>query len=405
MTTSTDERATYREVFAVPEFRVLFTGYGIFLIGETVQMLALSVLIYAATGSPLLAALAYVAGFLPHAIGGTFLLSIADRWRPRMLMVAYDLVRLGVAIVLAVGVLSPRAMIALVFAVGTFAPAATAARTALLPELLTGDAYVLGRSVFTATAGATQVLGFGLGGFLLSSVGPYGALWLAAGACAMRAMVTRFGLPDWPARVAGISGAVRQTWRVNRQLLADRNLRGLILAQLLPGGLLVGAEGVIVPYTAGLGVPASAGVLFMSAAAGMLAGDLVVARLIDPARRERLTPWLSALLGIPPLVFLLRPGIVASAVLFAVATAGFSYHLGLARRFVDAVPQATRGQAFGLVTTGMMTVQGAAVAVAGGLAELLPPGMVMAIAGGASLLATAALFPQLRGTGLAGGSS
>jgi hypothetical protein len=100
-------------------------------------------------------------------------------------------------------------------------------------------------------------------------------------------------------------------------------------------------------------------------------------------------------------VFLLRPGIVVSAVLFAVATAGFSYHLGLARRFVDAVPQATRGQAFGLVTTGMMTVQGAAVAVAGGLAELLPPGTVMAIAGGASLLATAALFPQLRGTGSA----
>jgi hypothetical protein len=395
MRTEADRPATYREVFVVREFRVLFAGFGIFIIGETVQMLALSVLIYTVTGSALFAALAYVAGFLPYAIGGTFLISIADRWRPRTLMVAYDLVRLGVAVTLALGALPPGAMIALVFAVGTFAPVATAARTALLPMLLHGDAYVLGRSVFTVTSGATQVLGFGLGGLLLSSVGPYGALWSAAGACAVRATLTLFGLPDWPARSTRSAGAVRQTWRVNRQLLADPRVRGLLVAQWLPGGLLVGAEGVIVPYTAELGMPAAAGALFMSAATGMLAGDLVVARLVGPTRRERLTPSLAALLGVPPLLFLMRPGVAVSAMLFAVATAGFAYHLGLARRFVDAVPEATRGQAFGLVTTGTMTVQGAAAAAAGGLAELLPPGVVIAIAGASSLLATAALFRHL----------
>ncbi|WP_345407112.1 hypothetical protein [Nonomuraea salmonea] len=63
-------RATYREVFAVGQFRVLFTGYTLYLGGETVKMLALSVTVYAGTGSPLLAALAYVAGFLPYALGG-----------------------------------------------------------------------------------------------------------------------------------------------------------------------------------------------------------------------------------------------------------------------------------------------------------------------------------------------
>ncbi|WP_051753228.1 hypothetical protein [Streptosporangium amethystogenes] len=66
-------RATYREVFAVRQFRVLFTGYALFLGGETVKMLALSVTVYASTGSPLLAALAYAAGFLPYALGGTLL--------------------------------------------------------------------------------------------------------------------------------------------------------------------------------------------------------------------------------------------------------------------------------------------------------------------------------------------
>lgn len=82
-TTSVAPRpATYREVFAVGQFRVLFGSYTLFLIGETVRILALSVTVYAATGSPLMSALAYAAGFLPYALGGALLLALADH-RPR----------------------------------------------------------------------------------------------------------------------------------------------------------------------------------------------------------------------------------------------------------------------------------------------------------------------------------
>lgn len=55
--------------------------------------------------------------------------------------------------------------------------------------------------------------------------------------------------------------------------------------------------------------------------------------------------------------------------------------VGLARRFVDAVPDHLRGRAFGLVTTGMTTTQGAAATAAGALAEILAPGLVIAAAG------------------------
>ncbi|SCL20851.1 Major Facilitator Superfamily protein [Micromonospora nigra] len=430
--------ATYRDVFGVAEFRVLFAGFGTFLIGETVKMLALSVLVYERTGSGLLAALAYVTGFLPHALGGVFLLALADRWPPRTLIVSYDLLRLAMVAVLASGVLAPPAMLGLVAVVGLFAPVSGAARSALLPEVLHGDAYVLGRSLFTVAAGGTQVAGFAVGGLLLGLVGPYGALWLTAATCGLSALLVGAGLGDRPARArptppapdpavpvaagpatsvtagpagpapAGASGpagaapagpvragAVRETLRVNRQLLADRRIRGLLLAQWLPGSLLVGAEAVAVPYAAGLGPGASAGVLLMAGAAGMLVGDLVVGRFVAPARRERWTPWLAVLLGVPMLAFVARPGLAAGAVLFAVATAGFAYQLGLARRFLDAVPADRRGQAFGLVSTGLMAVQGLAAAGAGAVAEVLAPGTVMALAGVASLLATLALWPVL----------
>ncbi|OZV79745.1 MFS transporter [Micromonospora echinospora] len=426
-----DRPATFRDVFAVAEFRVIFASYGVFLIGETVKMLALSVLVYERTGSGLIAALAYVTGFLPHAFGGVFLLALADRWPPRAVIVGYELVRLALVAVLAIGVLPPAGMLGLVFVVGLFGPVSSAARTALLPEILHGDAYVLGRSLLTVASGGTQVVGFAVGGLLLGVVGPYGALWLTAATCALSALLVRAGLrarpgrnrsaparpdgtgptgpartdgtgPTGPARTDGTgptgptrTGAVRETWRGNRELLADRRIRGLLLAQWLPGSMLVGAEAVAVPYAAGLGPGASAGVLLMAGAFGMLVGDLVVGRFVPPAARERLSPWLALLLGVPVLGFLFRPGLVVAALLFAVAAAGFAYQLGLARRFLDAVPESRRGQAFGLTSTGLMTAQGLAAAGGGAVTEVTGPAVAMALAGVASLAATGALWRVL----------
>ncbi|MFI7076977.1 MFS transporter [Micromonospora sp. NPDC049903] len=401
-----DRPATFRDVFAVAEFRVIFASFGVFMIGETVKMLALSVLVYERTGSGLLAALAYVTGFLPHALGGVFLLALADRWPARAMMVGYDLLRMVMVAVLAVGVMSPSAMLGLVAVVALFGPVSNAARTALLPEVLHGDAYVLGRSLLSVAAGGTQVAGFAVGGLLLGLVGPYGALWLTAVTCGLSALLVRVGLTRRPARVkyapttdTPARGAVRETLRVNRTLLADRRIRGLLLAQWLPGSLLVGAEGVAVPYAADLGPGASAGVLLMAGAGGMLVGDLLVGRFVAPARRERWTPWLALLLGVPMLAFVARPSLVPAAALFAVATAGFAYQLGLARRFLDAVPEGRRGQAFGLVSTGMMAMQGLAAAGAGALSEVLAPGIVMALAGAASATATLILWPVLAPSG------
>ncbi|MET8149234.1 MFS transporter [Actinoplanes sp. NPDC049668] len=391
-----EPRATYREVLAVAEFRVLLGTFALLLISESVKMLALSVLVYVGTGSALLAALAYAAGLLPQALGGALLLSLADRWRPRRLLVSYDLLRLAVTAVLALTVLPPAGAMLLVFLTGGLAPVAQAARTALLADVLTGDAYVLGRSLFTVTSGAMQVVGAAVGGLLLVTAGPAGALWLSAAACGVSAIVVRFGMAGRPARSAAEAGAVRQTWRVNGRLLRDAPMRRLLLAQWLPGALMVGAEGVVVPYTAQSGRPGAAGVLLAAAAFGMLAGQLLVARLAAPALRERLTPWLALLLGVPLAAFLLRPGPVAAAVILALAAAGFSYHLGLARRFLEAAPERWRGQTFGLASTGTMVLQGLAMAGAGALAELVAPRVVMALAGVASVLATLALWGTLR---------
>ncbi|MFI6977082.1 MFS transporter [Embleya sp. NPDC050154] len=386
--------ATYREVFAVGAFRVLFGSYVLLLIGDTVRMLALAVLVYERTGSPALSALAYVAGFVPQALGGALLLSLTDRVPVRAAMAGYDLIRCALALVLALDVLPVWTVLLLLASVGLVSPVAGAARQRTLPELLHGDAYVLGRSVFGMTAGATQVLGFAVGGLLLALVGSSGALLFAAATALASAVVVRLGLAPGPRTERTGStraeGTVRATLRVNRELLGDRTVRGLLLAQWIPANLAVAAEGVVVPYS-----PGHAGVLYGSAATGMLLGDLVVGRFVRPARRERLALWLALQLGVPLLFFAVGPPLWVSAGLFVLSSAGLSYQLGLQRRFLEAVPKAGTGQAMGLAMTGTMTLQGLTMAGAGALAGVLEPAHVIVLVGAASIAGTLAIHRVL----------
>ncbi|MFI7448932.1 MFS transporter [Nonomuraea sp. NPDC049714] len=400
---STERGATYGEVFAVREFRVLFGSFALLVSGDSIKMLALSVLVYAQTGSPGLSAAAYMAGWLPYIAGGMFLLSLADRLPPRAVMIVGELVRMVVCLLLAFAGLPVWAMLALVLVTGLFSPVFGAARSALLPDVLPGDAFVLGRSLLGVTSAGAQVAGLAVGGAFLAVAGPHGALAVTAGLSAFGAVLLRYGLPYRPARQGrasgarasevGGEGAVRTTLRVNRLLLADRRVRGLLLASWLPPLCLAGAEAMIVPYLGGQG---QAGVVLAAAACGMAVGEFAVGRFAAPALRERLSLPLAALLGIPWLGFLAAPGVGWAAVLAATAAAGLAYQLGLQRRFVDAVPEEVRGQAFGLLSTGLMTGQAIGAALVGVLGELFSPRLAIVAAGGAAILMALALSRALR---------
>ncbi|TMR25451.1 MFS transporter [Nonomuraea turkmeniaca] len=385
--------ATFGEVFAVREFRVLFGSFVLLIVGDVIKMLALAVLVYAQTASPGLSAAAYMAGWLPFILGGLFLLSLADRLPPRALMITGELIRAVTCLLLAYAGLPVWALLALVLVTGLFSPVFFAARAAMLPEVLPGDAFVLGRSVLNVASASGQVVGLAAGGAFLAFAGPSAALAVTAVLSVVAAVVLRIGLPHQPARGAAEGGAVRVTLRVNRRLLADGQVRGLLLAGWLPCVFLAGAEAMVVPYLGGQG---QAGVVLAAAAGGMAVGEFAVGRFAAPTLRERLSLPLAVLLGIPWIGYALGPGIVWASVLAAVATAGLAYQLGLQRRFVDAVPEDIRGQAFGLQSAGLMTGQAVGAALVGALGEGIGPGPAIAVAGGGSILVALALAGVLR---------
>lgn len=390
-------RTTYKSVFAIGEFRVLFAGMLVYILGFGFEILGLSVLVYAQTRSAFLTALAFSMGFTPQAVGGLLFTSLADRLPSRTVITTGLLIRATPGVLIGLLPSMPIAlMLALVAVTAMTSPVYNAAISGMLPEVLDGDRYVLGRSILNLTSSGTQLLSLGIGGAILVLLPPHRLLLVAGGALALSALI-RLGLRSRPARVAGgvgtsIRETVRSTMAGNARLFTDPVVRGLLLAQWLPGWFVTGAESVIVPYTESLGHPASAASPMLAAVpAGMLVGDVVVGRFCRESTRERLVFPLALLLGVPLVALVARlPLPVVGLLLFATGL-GFGYQLGIQRPFLDAVPQSLRGQAFGLNATGLMGGQGLVPSLIGAVAVATGAGGAIALAGAASILVVLSL--------------
>jgi predicted MFS family arabinose efflux permease len=402
---------TYRELFAVPEFKPLFWTSAIQVAAQTISSLALATLIYDATRSPLLSALALFGPSLTQLIGASTLLAAADRLPPRALTGGLSLAFAAGTAALAVPGLPVWAAFVIVFALGLGGSLAGAVRYGLLNDVVAADGYLLGRSVLNMAVGAMQIGGFAAGGILVLTLSPRGTLLTGAALFALGAVVARFGLtrrppravstgpaqPGRPGRRAAPAGraawraSVGDTWRVNRRLWSSPARRYVYLAQWLPNGLIVGCESLFVSYA-----PRHAGLLFVCAAAGMLAGDTLAGRFISPRWRERLGAPLRLLLAAPYLVFAMPIPLAVAAAAVAAASVGYCATLLLQERLMTLTPDELSGQALGLASSGMMAMQGVGATLAGVIAQLSSPGTAMAVMAGASLTITLTLAPGLR---------
>jgi MFS family permease len=385
----------------VGEFRLLFAGWFMYVLGFTFEILGLSVLVYAQTRSAFLAAFAYSMGFAPQVLGGALFTALADRLPPRTVITAGLLLRaipgllIGALPGMPVGV-----MLALVAAAASITPVFSAAISGMLPDVLDGDRYVLGRSVLGLLSSCGQILALGVAGAILAVL-PARWLLLTAGAALVLSALIRRGVRPRPARAAGpvsVRTTIRATMTGNRQLLGDRRIRGLMLTMWLPLVFCAGAESLVIPYVGSLGKPASvAGLLLAADPAGMMAGQWIVGRFCPPVVRERLAFPLALLTGLPWLLFPAHPPLAVAAVAMFACGFGAAYILGIQQPFLDSVPPQLRGQAFGLNATGAMTGQGMGPWLMGALAAILGPALAMAASGATSIVCTLALFRSLIG--------
>ncbi|MFF9067012.1 MFS transporter [Streptomyces sp. NPDC014891] len=399
-------RPGYRAVFRVREFRVVFVAHLFSLLGVVVSELALTVLVYDLTRSPLLSSLTFALGFLPYLVGGTLLAGLTDRFPPRRILVVCDLFCAACVALMVVPSTPVAVLLVLRCAIAVVSPVFNGTRMATLADILgEGDLFVLGRSLLRIVSQSALLTGYAVGGVLLTVLPPRGALAVTATTFLVSALLLRFGTVRRPARApasgtgrtagSGLSG----TWAV----LRDRRVRALMLMFWAPPLFAVVPEALAAPYADRIGVSTAAlGLLMCALPVGTIAGELFAGAFLSAATRSRIVLPLAVAGVLPYLLYAPEPGVpLAAAALFLAGATG-AYTLGLDAWFVAAVPEEQRGRAMTLMTAGMMTVQGVGMAGAGLAAEFVPVHAVVAGTGVLGTLCLLAAAAELRAAGVAG---
>lgn len=386
------DRVTFADVLRVREFRVLWLADAQSAAGDQIARVALSVLVFERTASAVLTALAYALTFLPALIGGVLLSGLADRLPRRRVMVGCDLVRVVLVGLMALPSMPLWLLCGLLVLVVLVDAPFGAADSALVPDILEGERYVVATGLRTITNQLAQLAGFAGGGIVIAAIGARAGLALDAATFALSAALLLIGVQARPApsaashdgephpatagMVASFTSGVRLLWN-------NRRLRTL-LAMAWLAGLYVVPEGVAAPYAAVLGAgPTAVGLLMAAMPAGTALGTYLFLRCIPAHIRARWMGPLAAAAGVPLVLCAATPGILVSLVLWALSGFCFAYQVQVIAEFMRTVPDSQRGQAVGIASSGLLAVQGIGVLLGGFVAGLW--GTEWAVAGAGAL--------------------
>ncbi len=383
-------------MFAVPEFRALWSAQALSSAGDQFSQVAIAVVVYARTGSAFLTAVAYSLSYLPPVVGGPLLSGLADLFPRQQLMIMLDLARAGLVALMALAGL-PLPALGLLFCRHRDAGRAVLGRPLGPAAQRAAPAHAAGRHRPRQPhrparpggrpagrrgdgSGLRPVPGARLRLPVLQPVGrDRGQLGPAAA-----------GSPT-PARGCSAPASWEITGPGLRAVFGSPVLRILVLFGWLAGFAVV-PEGLAMPYARSLGGGAATGGLLMAALpAGTVVGGFVLGRLMRPSDRMRPMGWLAMLSCAPLLFALVRPPLPVVLLLWALAGAGAAYQLAAASAFVRALPSGRKVPAFAVAQSGLLAAQGLGILTGGAVAQRMGPQAAITLAGLLGLVAAAAL--------------
>ena len=207
---------TYRELFAVREFRVLFVSRCVVMISVAASGLAMGTIIYRATGSPVLTGLALFGGPLVSLVTSQLLLSASDSVRPRTALQAQMAGALAANLLQAVPGLPWPARFVVLAIPYVVNSAFSGTQWVIVREIIGDDGYLLARATMNVAVGGMQIVGYGVGGLALTVLSPRDLFLVAAGANLVSLANVRFGIRDRPPVGARTGGLIRRTPRGQR---------------------------------------------------------------------------------------------------------------------------------------------------------------------------------------------
>jgi MFS family permease len=160
----------------VRDFKLLFTGQAVSLIGDGLFHVALAFAVYDLSDSPLALGVVFAAGAIPLVVFSLVAGVWADRLERRRVMLGADVARIAIQLVFATLIISGEAelwqFLVLQALYGTAQAFFGPASTGVLPQILPADRLQAANGLLGATRAATYVTGAAIGGVLVDHVGP-----------------------------------------------------------------------------------------------------------------------------------------------------------------------------------------------------------------------------------------
>jgi len=268
-------------VLRTREFRLLFGGQAVSVLGDRMGIVALAFAVLEVGGSTSDVGLVLAAGAFPLVstvlAGGV----VADRVSRRAVMVVADLVRVAsqgaMAALLLAGVAEVWMLALLAGATGAATGFFGPASTGLLPEVVLAEQLQPANALRSSAAATGEILGPILGGVLVAAAGAGWGIAIDAATFALSAACLAMLRvpPRLPAERSSFLADLREGWVAFR----PRRWVWTFVAYFAVGNLLWGAWGALGPIVADrdLGGAAAWGAILAAMGVGALAGSLLAA--------------------------------------------------------------------------------------------------------------------------------
>ena len=383
-------------------FRLLITSLAVSTCGDWLYNVALLAIVYERTGSATWVSLTTAARVFPIVALGPLGGVMADRYNRRRLMIAADVIRAGLMVMLGIvaaaglPVLLAPALAAAATAVGSVYPSCVAASTA---RFVASEELQRANALRAAVGQASIVVGPALGALVMVLAGPSAAILLngvtfivsalAVGAIGANA---KFAPPERTAeaQIPSVLAEIRTGARALRGApTAIRLVAADVLGSAVYGMLTVTL--VLVSRNVGSG-SGGYGLLLGGFGVGGLIGASVIARLDAPSRWRRTLAVAMVLVGLPLAALGVVPSLPGAIALAVLGGGGMIVgevlgETALPRMLDDEVLARAYGLVFPISIAGIV----AGSLIAGPLVSLLGLTGTMAV-GGAAVLAIGGLL-------------
>jgi MFS transporter, DHA3 family, macrolide efflux protein len=385
-------------------FVAFWLAQTISLFGDRLHQVALAVLVYGVTDSPLATGLVFLAATLPNIALGPIAGTFVDRWDHRRVMIVSDLLRAGLVLLLPfaaqLDIVLVYPIVFLITAVSLFF---RPAKVAMMPRLVRNKDHLLAANSATWTADTlADIAGFPIAGllvaFLAADLGLAFAIDSATyilSAVLLLAVVVpplaRERAPRFAGALRTFVGELVDGWRFlsGRPPLIQNTLVSAF-AQMSVGVTLALAVVYARDWLDGtlIGYPENYAAIETAIGVGNLVGGLAVGAIGARLRKGWMVVGGFIAMGLATIALGLT-GNVALALLAALAMglANLVYLIPTQTLFIELTPIELMGRVVAFRSSLVFGAMMAAMAVSGALAEAVPVGLVIAGAGLVTLLA------------------